>query len=144
MANTRDTEPDEKYTGHHENHQRHVYHLLLKIKKARKTLTDTEPYFYSLQQMISRILRHIPRWIIPISTPALRSNRGPQDRLHRGLRRQRLAGAYNHNVFKLVEEQLEKPGTPALRGGRSGPPIFRQKGHSRGGTVPLLRCRTPI
>ena len=31
-----------------------------KLKKARKTLTDTEPYFYSLQQMISRILRHIP------------------------------------------------------------------------------------
>ena len=25
----------------------------------------------------------------------------------------------------------------ALRGGRSGTPIFRQKGHSRGGTVPL-------
>ena len=25
-----------------------------------------------------------------------------------------LAGAYNHNVFKLVEEQLEKPGTPLL------------------------------
>ena len=26
-----------------------------KLKKARKMLTDTEPYFYSLQQMISRI-----------------------------------------------------------------------------------------
>ena len=86
-----------------------------KLKKARKTLTDTEPYFYSLQQMISRILRHIPEMDNPYfdARPQIK----PEDRkigyivvsADKGL-----AGAYNHNVFKLVEEQLEKPGTPLL------------------------------
>ena len=31
-----------------------------KLKKARKNLTDTEPYFYALQRTISRIVRHTP------------------------------------------------------------------------------------
>lgn len=31
-----------------------------KLRKARRELEETEPYFYSLQSMISRIIRHIP------------------------------------------------------------------------------------
>ena len=31
-----------------------------KLKRARKALADTEPYFYALQAGIGRILRHIP------------------------------------------------------------------------------------
>ena len=31
-----------------------------KLKKARKSLEDTEPYFYTLQSTMARILRHIP------------------------------------------------------------------------------------
>lgn len=30
-----------------------------KLKKAKKTLADTEPYFYSLQSAIGRVLRHM-------------------------------------------------------------------------------------
>ena len=30
-----------------------------KLKRARKTLADTEPYFYSLQSAIGRVLRHM-------------------------------------------------------------------------------------
>lgn len=63
--------------------------------------------------MISRILRHIPEMDNPYFDARLQIK--PEDRkigyivvsADKGL-----AGAYNHNVFKLVEEQLEKPGTP--------------------------------
>lgn len=86
-----------------------------KLKKARKTLMDTEPYFYSLQQMISRILRHLPKLENPYFDA--RPKIPPEERkigyivvsADKGL-----AGAYNHNVFKLLEEQLEKPGKPLL------------------------------
>ena len=30
-----------------------------KLKKSRKLLTDTEPYFYTMQDVIRRILRHM-------------------------------------------------------------------------------------
>ena len=30
-----------------------------KLKKSRKLLADTEPYFYTLQGVIRRILRHM-------------------------------------------------------------------------------------
>jgi F-type H+-transporting ATPase subunit gamma len=31
-----------------------------KLKKAKKMLEDTEPYFYTLQNEMTRILRHLP------------------------------------------------------------------------------------
>ena len=31
-----------------------------KLKKAKKSLEATEPYFFTLQNTMSRILRHIP------------------------------------------------------------------------------------
>ena len=31
-----------------------------KLKKSKKMLQDTEPYFYELQTQMSRILRHVP------------------------------------------------------------------------------------
>ena len=31
-----------------------------KLKRARKVLADTEPYFYALQSAIGRVLRHVP------------------------------------------------------------------------------------
>ena len=31
-----------------------------KLKKSKKMLSDTEPYFFTLQSEMSRILRHIP------------------------------------------------------------------------------------
>ena len=31
-----------------------------KLKKAKKMLADTEPYFFTLQSEMSRILRHLP------------------------------------------------------------------------------------
>ena len=82
-----------------------------KMKQAKKKLEDTEPYFYALQGEISRILRHVPdlehpffdmREKIPaeerkIGTIVVTADKG-------------LAGAYNHNVVKLAEEILARPG----------------------------------
>ena len=31
-----------------------------KLKKSKKLLEETEPYFYTLQDLIRRILRHMP------------------------------------------------------------------------------------
>lgn len=80
-----------------------------KLKKAKKTLADTEPYFYSLQSAIGRVLRHMDdtehRYFDE------RPEIEPQDRkigyivvsADKGL-----AGAYNHNVFRIAEECMEK------------------------------------
>ena len=79
-----------------------------KLKKARKTLADTEPYFYSLQSAIGRVLRHMEDTehkyfderaeIAPearkIGYMVVSADKG-------------LAGAYNHNVFKIAEDCME-------------------------------------
>lgn len=86
-----------------------------KMTQAKKKLSDTEPYFYALQGEISRILRHLPelehryfdaRKDIPaeerkIGSIVITADKG-------------LAGAYNHNIVKLEEEILAKPGIHKL------------------------------
>ena len=76
-----------------------------KMKKAKKILSDTEPYFYNMQSAIARILRHIPdiqhpffsvRHLIPteerkIATIVVTGDKG-------------MAGAYNHNITKMTDK----------------------------------------
>ena len=79
-----------------------------KLKRARKVLADTEPYFYALQSAIGRVLRHVPD--IEHKYFDERSHIAPEDRkigyivvsADKGL-----AGAYNHNVFKLAEKGMD-------------------------------------
>lgn len=81
-----------------------------KLRKARKMLADTEPYFYALQAMIARVSRHIPDDVddiflrttddIPFKARAkgyliLTSDKG-------------LAGAFNHNVVRTAEEHIRE------------------------------------
>ena len=80
-----------------------------KLKKARKTLAETEPYFDSLQRAIAKIIVHtdlnnerffatdrdIPADQIRHGYIIITSDRG-------------LAGAYNHNVCKVAETELKK------------------------------------
>ena len=86
-----------------------------KMTHAKKKLMDTEPYFYALQGEISRILRHLPelehhffdiREKIPAEERKIGSIVVTADK--------GLAGACNHNVVKLEEEILEKPGIHKL------------------------------
>ncbi len=86
-----------------------------KMKKAKKILEETEPYFYNMQAAIARILRHVPdiqhpffseRHLVPkeqrkIGTIVITGDKG-------------MAGAYNHNVQKMTEEFLETPGLHKL------------------------------
>lgn len=86
-----------------------------KMKKAKKVLEETEPYYYNMQGAIARLLRHIPDiqhpffsecHLVPkeqrkIGTIVITGDKG-------------MAGAYNHNVQKMTEEFLETPGIHKL------------------------------
>lgn len=86
-----------------------------KLRKARKNLEETETYFYTLQSMVSRILRHLPEADVKTENPffELRDKKAPQDRV-RGLivvtADKGLAGAYNHNVLKMAQEMMDEGG----------------------------------
>lgn len=79
-----------------------------KLKKSKKMLSDTEPYFFTLQSEMSRILRHLP----DIEDIYFKTNeeKKPEERMvgyivitaDKGL-----AGSYSHNVLKLAEEHLK-------------------------------------
>jgi len=79
-----------------------------KLKKAKASLDETEPYFYSMQMAIGRILRHVPDMKSEFFNQ--RPEIKPEDRkvgyivvtADKGL-----AGSYNHNIFKDVEECLK-------------------------------------
>lgn len=100
-----------------------------KLKKARKSLEDTEPYFQMLQGTIARIVRHLPEMehrYFEHSASGVHEEISKRD--SKGLsciedheeKQQKkkgfivvsadkgLAGAYNHNVLKLTEECLKK------------------------------------
>ena len=78
-----------------------------KLKKSKKMLEDTEPYFYTLQSQMGRILRHVP----DMESIFFRtSEKSPEERkagyivitADKGL-----AGSYNHNILKIAEEHLK-------------------------------------
>lgn len=86
-----------------------------KLKKAKKNLEATEPYFFTLQNTMSQILRHIPD-MKNIYFDKHEEKRPEEKRVgyivitaDKGL-----AGAYNHNILKLAEEQLKSCGNPVL------------------------------
>ena len=81
-----------------------------KMRKARQDLENTEPYFYTLQAMMARLLRHLP----DVSHMYFEKEEGEEQPNHQkkvGLLvitgDKGLAGAYNHNVLKLAQEFLE-------------------------------------
>ncbi len=98
------------------------------MKKARKRLAASEPYFFKLQSTINDILNHthiqniyfangktIPEEEIKRGYIVITSDRG-------------LAGAYNHNVIKLCEERLRKNSLDKLYFiGQSGYNHFKRK-----------------
>lgn len=80
-----------------------------KLKKARKSLTATEPYFETLQTTIQDILMRIPD--IEHSAFDMRTDVKEEDK-KRGYivitADKGLAGAYNHNIIKLAEREMSK------------------------------------
>lgn len=79
-----------------------------KLQKAKKSLQDTEPFFYGLQDQISRILRHttnfehhyfgnrvedIEHGVKKVAYIVVSADKG-------------MAGAYNHNIFRKAESLI--------------------------------------
>lgn len=106
-----------------------------KLRKAKSDLQKTEPYFYALQAMIQRILRHLPE---DFSHPYLDFREGLQGKEHASERKtaiicvtadKGMAGAYNHNVLRMTEQMLkEYPRHKLFVVGEMGRVYF----HSRG------------
>ncbi len=99
-----------------------------KLRKSKKSLEDTEPYFFTLQSTMARILRHIP----DMEDIYFQSDKDEKDRkigyivvtADKGM-----AGAYNHNVVKLAEKQLAKnKNTKLFVVGEQGRHYFEQHG----------------
>lgn len=76
-----------------------------KLRKARKELEETEPYFYSLQGILSRIIRHIPE----MEHRYLSASGSGKKRGYLVVTADKgMAGAYNHNVLKLAEQKIQE------------------------------------
>ena len=81
-----------------------------KMRKAKQDLENTEPYFYTLQSMMARLLRHLPDVSHMYFEKEEKEELDHQKKV--GLLvitgDKGLAGAYNHNVLKLAHEWMEK------------------------------------
>ena len=101
-----------------------------KLKKSKKMLADTEPYFYTLQSEMSRILRHLP----DMNSIYFKTNAEIPERKRKAgyiviTADKGLVGSYNHNILKLAEEELEKRDDYKLFVlGELGRHYFEQKG----------------
>lgn len=100
------------------------------LRKARKQLTDVEPYFMKIEATISDILHHSPEisHIFFDKRPGVQ----PEDRKigyivitgDKGL-----AGAYNHNILKLAEQKMsESAHTSLFVVGQVGRSYFQEHG----------------
>lgn len=101
-----------------------------KLKKARKDLENTEPYFYALQEAIVRVIKRIPENIDLVyfdDKPGIVNNRKKGYIVITGDKG--LAGAYNHNVIKLIDEELKTEGEHIIFAvGQVGRSYFENKG----------------
>ena len=80
-----------------------------KLKKARKSLDATEPYFYKLQETIDSVLEHTPH-----TRQAYFDRRTniPEEKRKKGYivitADKGLCGSYNHNIIKYAEQKLNE------------------------------------
>ncbi len=101
-----------------------------KLKKSKKMLSDTEPYFYTLQSEMSRILRHLP----DMESIYFKTNEEiPEEQRKAGYiiitADKGMAGSYNHNVLKLAEKHFHGKAQDKLFVlGELGRHYFEQKG----------------
>ena len=80
-----------------------------KLRTAKRKLEEAEPYFFTLQSVIARLLRHIPE----VHNSFFDQHKNiPEEEKRRGFivitADKGLAGAYNHNVIKETQELLKK------------------------------------
>ncbi len=84
-----------------------------KMRQAKKSLSDTEPFFYAQQKAISRFIDEFPE-----SHGIYFGKDMPPEEVTRGYivitADKGLAGAYNHNVLKLADAEINKHGKTKL------------------------------
>lgn len=84
-----------------------------KLKKARKSLEATEPYFYKLQTTIDSVLEHTPHTRQKFFD---RRQDIPSEMRKKGYivitADKGLCGSYNHNIMKYTEQALADAGNP--------------------------------
>ncbi len=78
-----------------------------KMRQAKKSLEATEPYFFAQQRAVSRFVDDFPE-----SRGLYFGKDKPPEEMTRGYivvtADKGLAGAYNHNVLKMAEEEMAK------------------------------------
>jgi F-type H+-transporting ATPase subunit gamma len=80
-----------------------------KLKKARKGLAATHPYFESLQATIYDILLHAPETTsVYFNKREKKANEERKEGYLIVTADRGLAGAYNHNIIKYVEEHMKE------------------------------------
>ncbi len=79
-----------------------------KMQRAKKSLADTEPFFFAQQEAVARFMQQMP------DTHSIYFGKEeiPEEEKKRGYivitADKGLAGAYNHNVLKLAMDELKK------------------------------------
>ena len=100
-----------------------------KLKRARKSMEDIEPFFYGLQNLITRMMRHFPE----TEHPFLRSgNDGrPEKKKTHGFlvitADKGMAGSYNANVLRMTEDEIKKAPFRLFVVGEVGRRFFEQR-----------------
>lgn len=83
-----------------------------KLRKARKMLIDTEPFFFSTIAMIKRVVSNLPEGVDNIFLETRLDI--PEKERRRGYiiftDDKGLAGAFNHNVLSVAEEHIKNDG----------------------------------
>ncbi len=81
-----------------------------KLRKAKKMLVDTEPFFFATKDLMERVVKNLPEGTRNIFLETREDI--PKEKLRRGYviftDDKGLAGAYNHNVLRLAQEKIEK------------------------------------
>lgn len=82
-----------------------------KLKRAKKSLSDTEPYFFALQSAIAKILEHTDSTQVrqKYFEEGMTKPEAERKKAYIVVTADKgLAGAYNHNVIKIAEKEIEK------------------------------------
>ena len=82
-----------------------------KLKRAKKSLSDTEPYFFALQSYIAKILEHTDSTQVrqKYFEEGMTKPEAERKKAYIVVTADKgLAGAYNHNVIKIAEKEIEK------------------------------------
>ena len=97
-----------------------------KLKKARKQLEATEPYFELIQATLIDIIAHSP----DLKNPYLRKKK-EGEKPKRGYlimtADRGLAGAYNHNILKMAEQEIKGDPDARLLYTTQNPTIYRAR-----------------